>query len=65
MAQDLMKTISALRERAVGNYRKRLEAAALKEGGPAGNGTPDKDQDRACGQPPCGVTSVLKRKYGL
>jgi hypothetical protein len=65
MAQDIMKTISALREAAIGNCRKRVEDAARRAKGPAGNENPDGDQDRTCRQPQCGMTSVLKRKYGL
>ena len=65
MAQDIMKTISAMRDAAIGNCRKRIEDAALKAKGRAGDGTPDGDQERTCGQSQCGVASILKRKHGL
>ena len=60
-----MKTISVLQNTAIGNCRKRIEDAALKAKGLIGNETPDGDQERTCGRPQCGMTSVLKRKHGL
>ncbi|MFA4860128.1 hypothetical protein [Methanoregula sp.] len=65
MAQDFMKTISAMRQAAVGNCRKRIEDAARKAKGMIGDETPEGDQGKTCGQPQYGVTSVLKRKHGL
>jgi hypothetical protein len=64
MASDLLKTISALQNTAIGNCRKRIEAAAQKAKGIIGD-APDADAPAPCGKPPCGVTSVLKRKHGL
>ena len=65
MAQDLMKTIGALQDAAVGRCRKRIEDAALKAKGLLGNGGPDRERTYPCGKPACGVTSILKRKHGL
>lgn len=65
MAQDIMKTISALQTAAVGNCRKRIADAALRAKGIIGADPPDADTPDLCRQPACGVTSVLKRKHGL
>jgi hypothetical protein len=65
MAQDLMKTIGALQNAAIGRCRKRIEDAALKAKGLIGSEPQDKKESCPCGKPPCGVTSVLKRKHGL
>jgi len=65
MAQDLMKTIGALQDAAVGRCRKRIEEAALKAKGIIRSGPQDKDTPYPSGKPPCGVTSILKRKHGL
>jgi hypothetical protein len=64
MTQDGMKTIGALRAAAVGNCRKRIEDAARKAKEMIGREPPE-DQGNVCGEPPYGVTSVLKRKHGL
>jgi hypothetical protein len=60
-----MKTISALQSAAVGNCRKRIADAALKAKGIIGRDPPEADMSESCRSPPCGVTSVLKRKHGL
>jgi hypothetical protein len=65
MAQDIMSTISALQSAAIGNCRKRIADAALRAKGVLGSEPPDKDGADLCRKPPCGVTSVLKRKHGL
>jgi hypothetical protein len=65
MAQDFMKTIGAMREAAIGNCRKRIEDAAERAKGMMGREAPAGEQGKVCGQSPCGVTSILKRKHGL
>jgi len=65
MAQDLLRTISALQTTAIGNCRKRIADAALKAKGILGSDDPDPETVDSCHTPPCGVTSVLKRKHGL
>jgi hypothetical protein len=64
MAKDLLKTISALQNTAIGNCRKRIEAAAARAKGIIGD-SPDSDAPDRCTKAPCGVTSILKRKHGL
>jgi hypothetical protein len=64
MAKDLLRTISALQYTAIGNCRKRIEAAAQRAKGILGDST-DADAPGPDRNPPCGVTSVLKRKHGL
>lgn len=65
MAQDLMKTISALQNAAIGRCRKRIADAALKAKGIMGSEPPGEETPHPCGKPPCGVTAILKRKHGL
>ena len=65
MAQDLMKTIGALQNAAIGRCRKRIEEAALKAKGLIGNEQGEAEAPFPCGKPACGVTSILKRKHGL
>jgi hypothetical protein len=65
MAQDLLQTISALQNTAIGNCRKRIADAALRAKGILGRDTPGTETADSCRKPPCGVTSVLKRKHGL
>ncbi len=65
VAQDLMKTIGALQDAAVGRCRKRLEDAALKAKGLLRNGEQDDKESHSVQKPSCGVTSILKRKHGL
>ena len=65
MAQDLMKTISALQNAAIGRCKKRIADAALKAAGIIERGPPDTETPGPCRKPPCGVTSILKRKHGL
>ena len=65
MAQDLMTTISALQNAAIGRCRKRIADATLKAKGIIGRDPPDKDTLDPCLKPSCGVTSALKRRHGL
>lgn len=65
VAQDLMKTIGALQDAAVGRCRKRIEDAALKAKGLLRNGEQDESESHPAQKPSCGVTSILKRKHGL
>lgn len=65
MAQDLMKTIGALQDAAVGRCRKRVEDAALKAKGLFRGGEQEGDGPDSCKKLSCGVTSILKRKHGL
>lgn len=65
VAQDLMKTIGALQDAAVGRCRKRIEDAALKAKGLFRAGEQDESESHPEKRPSCGVTSVLKRKHGL
>ncbi|MGA2105143.1 MAG: hypothetical protein ABSG06_07090 [Methanoregula sp.] len=61
MTQDLLKTIRAMQNTAIGNCRKRIEEAAQKP-------KKEKDNDEARSnheKPLHGVTSLLKDKYGL
>lgn len=66
MVQDIITAINALKNTAVGRCRQRIEEAAqkareLRGGGAAEDGT---TRSESC-KPPCGVTSILKRKHGL
>lgn len=65
MAQDLMKTIGALQDAAVGRCRKRIEDAALKAKGILRAGEQGENESHPEKRPSCGVTSILKRKHGL
>jgi len=65
MAQDLLRTISALQNTAIGNCRKRIADAALKAKVILGSDDLDTETADPCRKPPCGVTSILKRKHGL
>ena len=65
MAQDLLRTISALQNTAIGNCRKRIADAALKAKGILSSDDLDAETPDPCRKPPCGVTSILKRKHGL
>nr|WP_319377042.1 hypothetical protein [uncultured Methanoregula sp.] len=65
MAQDLIKTIGAMRDTAIGNCRKRIEDAARKAKGMIGTETPECEPETKNAAPACGVTSILKRKHGL
>ncbi len=65
MAQDLLETISALQNTAIGNCRKRIEDAAAKTKKILGSDPRDADEQRKCEKPSRGVTSVLKGKHGL
>lgn len=64
MAQDLMKTIGALQETAIGRCRKRIADAALRARGLVGD-DPAQDRPASPENPSYGVTSFLKRKHGL
>lgn len=65
MTQDLLKTINALQNTAIGNCRKRIDEAAAKTRGIIGRNPRDDDAESPDRKPPCGVTSVLKEKHGL
>lgn len=65
VAQDLMKTIGALQDAAVGRCRKRIEDAALKAKGLLRAGEQGDTELHPAQKPSCGVTSILKRKHGL
>jgi len=65
MAQDLLKTIWALQNTAIGNCRKRLEDAAAKTKKIIRSDPQDADAQRTCEKPSRGVTSILKGKHGL
>jgi len=65
VAQDLMKTIGALQDAAVGRCRKRIEDAALKAKGILRAGEQGENESHPEKRPSCGVTSILKRKHGL
>lgn len=63
MGQDLLKTITRLENDAIGNCRKRIEAAAQRAKGNAGNGDVAHGPERSESQR--GVTSILKERHGL
>lgn len=65
MAQDLITTIGAMRDTAIGNCRKRIEDAARKAKGMIGNDIPEHEPETKNAPPACGVTSILKGKHGL
>jgi len=63
MSQDLLKTIRILENTAIGNCRKRIEEARKS---PKKKAKLDTSEDMLNTGRTChGVTSVLKRKYGL
>jgi hypothetical protein len=64
MAEDITRIIRSLQTAAVGRCKKRLDAAAQKARGliPRDDDTTGKDPARTDEH---GVTSVLKRRYGL
>lgn len=64
MAQDLMKTIGALQETAIGRCRKRIADAALSARGLVRD-DPAQDRHASPKNSTYGVTSLLKRKHGL
>lgn len=66
MVTDIIKAIDALKNTAVARCRERIEEAALKARGLRG-GSPAEEKKGSPGssEPPCGVTSILKRRHGL
>ena len=66
MVTDIIKAIDALKNTAVARCRERIEEAALKARGLRG-GSPAEEKKESSGsiEPPCGVTSILKRRHGL
>ena len=54
MAQDLLETISALQNTAIGNCRKRIEDAAAKTKEIIGSDPQDADEQRKCEKPRAG-----------
>jgi len=65
MTKNLLNTIHALQNTAIGNCRKRIEEAALRAKGAIGSDPKEGDAPCTCHEPQCGVTSILKRKHGL
>ncbi len=66
MVQDILNAINALKNTAVGRCRQRIEEAARKAREIRGGGlTEEEKMQSGPGEPPCGVTSILKRKHGL
>ena len=61
MTQDLLKTIRAMQNTAIGNCRKRIEAAAQKPKKEKDNDEAQSNREKTL----YGVTSLLKDKYGL
>ncbi|PKL58288.1 MAG: hypothetical protein CVV34_03065 [Methanomicrobiales archaeon HGW-Methanomicrobiales-5] len=66
MVQDILQAINSLKNTAVGRCRQRIEEAARKACELRGSGQmeEEKKQSESC-KPPCGVTSILKRRHGL
>jgi hypothetical protein len=66
MVQDILSAINVLKNSAVGRCRQRIEEAARKarELRDGGQREEEKNCTRPC-EPPCGVSSILKRKHGL
>ncbi|MFA6226737.1 MAG: hypothetical protein WC620_11340 [Methanoregula sp.] len=66
MVQDILKTINALKNTAIGKCRQRIEETARKarELRKGGQTQGENKQSEPC-EPQCGVTSILKRKHGL
>jgi hypothetical protein len=66
MVQDLLKTINALQNTAIGNCRKRIEdATARTKRIMGGRDSQDADEQHHREKPSHGVTSILKGKHGL
>jgi hypothetical protein len=66
MVKDILSAINALKNTAVGRCRQRIEEAAQKAREIRGCGqTGEEKKPSGSGEPPCGVTSILKRKHGL
>ena len=66
MVQDILKAINALKNTAVGRCRQRIEEAAQKARELRGSGqTEEERKESEPREPPCGVTSILKRRHGL
>jgi hypothetical protein len=65
MVQDLLRTIRALQNTAIGNSRKRIEKAAQKPKKSVDNDATETGTSSNHEKPIHGVTSILKDKYGL
>lgn len=65
MAQDILNTVSIIRDAALGRCRKRIEDAAKKAKGIVHRNLVEEENSGLCCEPQCGVTAVLKRKHGL
>jgi hypothetical protein len=65
MVQDILSAINALKNTAVGRCRQRIEEAAQKAREMRGSGQTVEEKSSIPKEPPCGVTSILKRKHGL
>ena len=65
MTKNLLNTIHALQNTAIGNCRKRIEEAALRAKGAIGSDPREGEAPSSHREPQCGVTSVLRRKHGL
>lgn len=65
MAQDILDTVSTIRDAAVGRCRKRIEDAAKKAKKIIRRNPAEGENSGLCCEPQCGVTAVLKRKHGL
>jgi hypothetical protein len=66
MVQDILKAINALKNTTVARCRDRIDEAARKARDVRGGGQNEETKKPAesC-TPPCGVTSILKRRHGL
>jgi hypothetical protein len=64
MVQDIEKTVRALREAALGNCRKRIEAAAERRK-TAGHGDPQQGGNGPCSSTCYGVTMILRSRHNL
>lgn len=65
MAQNIIDTVSTMRDVALGRCRKRIEDAAKKAKGIIHKNPAEEENSELCCEPQCGVTAVLKRKHGL
>jgi hypothetical protein len=66
MVQDVLSALHALKNIAIGRCHQRIEEAARKARELQVNGQTEENKKRTgpC-NPPCCVTSILKRKHGL
>ncbi|MFZ0004939.1 hypothetical protein [Methanoregula sp.] len=65
MVQDLLRTIRALQNTAIGNCRERIEKAAQKPKTSIDNDAAETGTRANHEKPMHGVTSILKDKHGL